>query len=117
LYTALLSFKEDIRNKSLTIVALPETQETSDLPCDTGNPVHDLVQEFEGRPVDLSLLDATWGEKRSRWAPTATAIEARAKTAREWLMARPEKEIVLITHGKSPKVVVLPHSLRGLSQI
>jgi broad specificity phosphatase PhoE len=101
LYTALLSFASTIKNKNLTVVALPETQETSALPCDTGNPVQDLKQEFEDRPVDLSLLDETWGQKRARWAPTAEAIEARAKAARQWLMSRPEKEIVLVTHGMS----------------
>lgn len=34
-----------------------------------------------------------------RWAPNAKAIENRARDAREWLMNRPEKEIVVVTHG------------------
>jgi broad specificity phosphatase PhoE len=117
LYTALLSFEDDIKNKNITVVALPDTQETSDLPCDTGVPVQDLAHEFEGQPVDLSLLDETWGQKQSRWAPTAKAIEARAKAARQWLMARGEKEVVLVTHGKSSDALIKHIALHELSQI
>lgn len=40
-----------------------------------------------------------WNTKTGRWAPTAEAIEIRAREARQWLKSRPEKEIVLVTHG------------------
>lgn len=101
MYTALISFEDTIKRKNLTVVALPETQETSDLPCDTGSSPEDLASEFASKPADLSLVGEGWNNKRGRWAPTAQAIEDRAKATREWLMARPEKEIVLVTHGKS----------------
>jgi len=35
------------RSKPLRLAALPEAQETSDLPCDAGLPVADLVAEFD----------------------------------------------------------------------
>lgn len=34
-----------------------------------------------------------------KWAPTSEAINKRARELRRWLKARPEKEIVLVTHG------------------
>jgi broad specificity phosphatase PhoE len=34
-----------------------------------------------------------------KWAPTAAALKNRALEARRWLKSRPEKEIVLVTHG------------------
>ncbi|KXL44553.1 hypothetical protein M433DRAFT_154956 [Acidomyces richmondensis BFW] len=100
MYTALLTFASDLSaNKNLHVIALPELQETSDLPCDTGSAVEDLQSEFAGKPVDLSLVKAGWNSKRMKWAPTQPAIEARAREARVWLANRPEKEIAVVTHG------------------
>ena len=50
-------------------------------------------------PVDLSLVEKGWEIKEGRWAPTGEAIEKRAREARQWLRARPEKEIALVAHG------------------
>lgn len=102
IYTALLSFEDAIQKKKLEVLALPELQETSDLPCDTGSSLEQLAKEFEGKPVDLQFVKPGWDCKRMRWAPTAKAIEARARDARQWLMSRPEKNIVVVTHGRSP---------------
>lgn len=83
----------------MTVIALPEAQETADVPCDTGSDVGPLKHEMEGKPVDLSRVMEGWNSKTGRWAPTAGALEKRAREARQWLKARPEKEIVLVTHG------------------
>ncbi|KAK5679957.1 hypothetical protein LTS10_007905 [Elasticomyces elasticus] len=99
LYTTLQSFGQDLDKKGLKVLAIPELQETSNLPCDTGSTPDELAKEFNGKPVDLSRVTPDWNSKQGRWAPTAQAIEARVKDARLWLMARPEKEIVLVTHG------------------
>lgn len=102
-YTALLSFAPVIEAKKLKVIVLPELQETSDLPCDTGSSVGEIEREFKGKPVDTSLLhleaNKSWNDKRGRWAPAAAAIDARASDAREWLNRRPEKHIVAVTHG------------------
>lgn len=37
--------------------------------------------------------------QQDKWAPETKAIKDRAREARRWLKARPEKEIVLVTHG------------------
>ena len=99
-YTALIAFGQDLQSKGLKVVALPELQETSDLPCDTGSSPEELAREFEGKPVDLGLVTPGWNSKQGKFAPTSKAIEGRARDARRWLMERPEKEIVVVFHGK-----------------
>jgi broad specificity phosphatase PhoE len=102
-YTALHSFAPAIKDKHLKVFALPELQETSDLPCDTGSKVSDLEAEFKGQPVDLNYMYTppakAWNTKLGKWSATASAIDDRARIAREWLYNRPEKEIVVVTHG------------------
>lgn len=99
LYTALQSFEKVIKEKKLTIIALPELQETSTLPCDTGSSPAKLAEEFKDQPVDLSLLEDGWYSKKGKWASTTSKITARAHTARLWLRNRPEKNIAVVTHG------------------
>ena len=98
IYTTLYSFTPEIE-RGVPIIALPEFQETADVPCDTGTDLAVLQGEMKGKPVDLSPLSEGWNNKAGRWAPTATALEKRAREARQWLKARPEKEIVVVTHG------------------
>lgn len=97
--TALLSFEHDIKTKGLKVIGLPELQETSDLPCDTGSSPEELKKEFHGKPVDLHLVKHGWDSKQGKFAPSTDAIKARARDARKWLMSRPEKNIVVVTHG------------------
>ncbi|KAF3484348.1 uncharacterized protein GIQ15_03672 [Arthroderma uncinatum] len=102
IYTALHSFEDIIREKELKIIALPEIQETSDVPCDTGSDLADLKQEVEekGLPVDLSLVPEDWNDKtKEKWSANAKSVTARAREARGWLKARPEKHIAMVSHG------------------
>ncbi|PGH19262.1 hypothetical protein AJ80_04128 [Polytolypa hystricis UAMH7299] len=101
IYTALLAFEKPIREKGLKIIALPEIQETSDVPCDIGSDLEDLAREVEekGLPVDLSLVVKGWNSKAGKFAPNAEALTGRAREARQWFKARPEKEIVMVSHG------------------
>ncbi|KAK4692386.1 hypothetical protein P7C71_g4807, partial [Lecanoromycetidae sp. Uapishka_2] len=98
LYTTLYSFPSEIE-KGIPVIALPEAQETADVPCDTGSDVDILKKEMKGKPVDLSRVHEGWNSKTGRWAPTADKLEERARETRRWLKARKEKEIVLVTHG------------------
>ena len=98
LYTAIHSFGPVIE-KGIKVVALPEVQETSSLPCDTGSDLVILRKEFADKPVDLSLVKKGWNSKKGKWAPTAPAIAERAREARKWLRNRSEEEIVVVTHG------------------
>ncbi|KAL1960115.1 hypothetical protein VTO42DRAFT_287 [Malbranchea cinnamomea] len=102
LYTALLAFEKPIREKGLKVIALPDLQETSDVPCDLGSDLAALETEVREKdlPVDLSLVTEGWNDKsKGRYAPTTPAIAARAREARRWLKARPEKNIVVVSHG------------------
>ena len=98
IYTTLLSFEPGVK-RGLKVIALPELQETSDLPCDTGSDLATLHKEFHDQPVDLSLVHTGWNSKTGKWAPDAEAIATRCREARQWLKSRPEKEIVVVTHG------------------
>ena len=81
------------------MICIPELQETSDEPCDTGSEVDALQKEFDGKPVDFSLVNEGWNSNKGKFSPDAKVVEARAQEVREWLKARPEKEIVVVTHG------------------
>ena len=49
----------------MKLIALPDVQETSDVPCDTGSDPGVLEKEFveKGLPVDLELLEDGWNNK------------------------------------------------------
>ena len=83
----------------MKIIALPEVQEVSGLPCDTGSNILTLRKEFRNVSLDFQFVDEGWTSKRGKWASDAEAVDKRAKAARQWLKARPEKEIVVVTHG------------------
>lgn len=114
IYTCLQSFgpaqgdDDDFqRTALLPVLALPEIQEVSDNPCDTGSEVSRLEDEFRGT-VDFSRVPAGWNEKKSAdspWEPTLEKLEARAKKARlalRELAASSGKEdvhIAAVSHG------------------
>ncbi|CAI7606232.1 unnamed protein product [Penicillium manginii] len=97
--TALLAFASQVRDGGLQVVAWPDVQEASDLVCDTGSDLRDIEQQFNQSPVDFSLVAPGWHIKQGKWAPIAERLLERAQLAREWLMQRPEKEIVVVSHG------------------
>jgi len=105
IYTCLLTFADEVE-QGLVVVALPEIQETSGLPCDTGSDASKLREEFgEAGKVDLSLVKDGWNNKKGRWAAEASAVEKRAKDARLWLRDMASKSdteevhIAVVTHG------------------
>lgn len=38
-------------------------------------------------------------QTQSKWAPNTPAIAGRAREARQWLKSRPEKAVVVVSHG------------------
>ncbi|CAG8978019.1 hypothetical protein HYALB_00000689 [Hymenoscyphus albidus] len=108
LYTCLLSFPAAV-SAGKKVLALPELQETSSLPCDTGSAPSILAAEFgPSGTVDLSLVHEGWNTNTGRWLPSASAIEARAREARIFLrklgqegVAKTgvDQHVVVVTHG------------------
>jgi hypothetical protein len=69
IYTALESFQPVFdAHPGMKLIALPDVQETSDVPCDTGSEREALRQEFAsaGVPVDLDLVHDGWNNKVGR---------------------------------------------------
>jgi len=112
--TAYLSFEPAFKNGKCkpTIIALPDAQETSDFPCDTGSDVAVLRKrcEEEKWPVDLSRMSGDWNIKTldSRYSPAGDAIKIRANAARQQIRellkglvdaGDADAQIMLVTHG------------------
>ena len=98
LFTTLLAFKPEIE-RGLKVIALPELQEIADVPCDTGSDLEILKKAMEGKPVDLSHVPDGWNSKKGEWAASVDMINNRASKFRRWLKGRPEKNIIVVTHG------------------
>lgn len=107
LRTCLLSFSPEVE-AGKKVVALPEVQELSTLPCDIGSEPEVLAKDFDPSQVDLSLVKKGWNDKSrgSPWEPTIKSLEARAQKSRLWLrdLAAQSKDaeevhIVVVSHG------------------
>lgn len=98
LHTALVAFggKSDKSNK---IIALPTAQETSNAPCDTGHDIDVLEKLFPGTKIDYRYLGQDWNSKTGPWSQDDSAVKERATSLRDFLAGRPEREVVLVTHG------------------
>lgn len=115
LHTAFLTFSPALtsnRKCPPQILALPDTQETSDDLCDIGSDPSVLcsIVAENNWPVDLSLIKDGWNVKtlESRYSPHSTAIKARARDARVFLRQKIRElvrdgdidaQIILVTHG------------------
>lgn len=100
IYTTLLGWKPAIDRLGLAnLVILPEAQECSDFPCDTGSDKQVLEQEPDFRGLNLSRLMPDWTSKKGFWAPDDASLANRARFLRHFLRDRPEKDIVLVCHG------------------
>lgn len=100
LQTASLMFGEALKTNtkcSPLILALPDTQETSDDLCDVGSDPEVLRRIVADNkwPVDLAHIHDGWNNKtlQSRYSPHSSAIAARARDAR-LLLRRKIRELV-----------------------
>lgn len=100
-----------VKIDGVTMVLDPDLQEISDLPCNTGSPVDDLLVEFPELEPQLRGLPANWFEKTGRLDPGSQAVAARKARILEslWTTAEqlraatdPEKkkrtDIIVMTH-------------------
>ncbi|KXL44839.1 hypothetical protein M433DRAFT_58341 [Acidomyces richmondensis BFW] len=96
LQTCALSFEPAV-NRGLQIVALPMAEEASDAPCDTGSEVEVLKREFP--QVDFDHLSHGWFVHEGEYAIDPASLNLRAAKLRRFIRDRPEREIVLVSHG------------------
>jgi len=86
------------------LVLLPELQETSALPCDTGSDV-EVVRVFleelglGGKVEGLERLDKDWNSKEGKWGSESEELKERAAWVRRWLAEREEGHVVCVSHG------------------
>jgi broad specificity phosphatase PhoE len=114
LKTAYLAFKPSLENGHCIpeILALPDTQETSDTPVNKGSDPADLRRECDeaGWKVNLSLVQEGWNDKNwyGRFGQSIKAIKARARDARRTISERVAEmqkqgedspQVVLVSHG------------------
>ncbi|KAF3920606.1 hypothetical protein ABW21_db0202711 [Orbilia brochopaga] len=94
--TGFLVFGKEIREGTKYLI-LPEVQETSANPCDTGRPTNDLKRLFPR--LDFSECDRTnWLVKKHGFY-TRENLALRAAFVRKWLYEREEKVIAVVTHS------------------
>jgi broad specificity phosphatase PhoE len=104
--TAVIAFGDHVRAKKIQLIALPELQELSAKPCDTGSSLAELLTEFREEPLDLSLVPHDWESKDRLWSPTEVRTLARMARARAWLRDRPEDNIVVLGHAHCLQLLV-----------
>ncbi|CAK1366782.1 unnamed protein product [Cercospora beticola] len=95
--TCQLSFAPAVE-RGLIIVCLPHAEEVSDAPSDTGSPIETLQAEFS-QGVDFDHLKHGWFEHKGEFSVEPKTVKVRATKLRQWIKARPEKEIALVSHG------------------
>ncbi|TVY55549.1 putative phosphatase SPAC5H10.03 [Lachnellula cervina] len=108
--TAVLGLRGVLQRKEVPFLLVPQAQEISDKPCDTGTDAADLkgalaeiFEEeeygFDAGRIDFSLLEEGWNSKKGEYEASLEAVQKRAAALRCWLWKRPEENIALVTHG------------------
>ncbi|KAK6529869.1 hypothetical protein TWF281_009025 [Arthrobotrys megalospora] len=97
LETAFLVFGKEFREGKVPFVVLPEIQETSPNPCDTGSSVESLKAGFPS--LDFSNCERHDWLTKTHGFYTRDNLGVRATCARKWLFERPEKVIAVVTHS------------------
>ncbi|KAI1159105.1 histidine phosphatase superfamily [Nemania serpens] len=106
IHTAYIGFSGAISNDLPHVVLLPELQENSARPGDTGSPLSTLIDEFGFRIDTSELRSETWYHKGpgTPYFPSLAKIEERARVARVWIRNRARElndgdRLVVVTHG------------------
>ncbi|KAF2130539.1 phosphoglycerate mutase family protein-like protein [Dothidotthia symphoricarpi CBS 119687] len=110
--TAALCFGPTLARAEVPFILLPSLQEVTDKGCDTGlaDSAADFPQilaglflegelEFDLDKIDASAVSKGWNGKKGYWAYEKQTILKRAQDLRNWLLQRPEEQILLVTHG------------------
>ncbi|KAH9927870.1 histidine phosphatase superfamily [Amylocystis lapponica] len=93
------SLKKRLEAEGKPVIALPQLQECNNVPCDIGSPREVLEANPEYAGIEFSQLTPDWTSKSGFYAPDAASLKARARWNRNWLRARPERDIVVVAHA------------------
>jgi len=85
--------------KGMRALAVPDAQEVSADPCGRGSHPDKIEEEFPDR-VDFHLVKEGWNSKDGKWEVNNESLEKRTRALRQFIRARPEKEIALVCHGE-----------------
>jgi broad specificity phosphatase PhoE len=99
LNTAIHAFSNHLSTTKTEVIALPELQELSQWPCDTGSSLASLLTEYRDKPVNFEKVTINWDSKDGYFAPTERRTLQRIRNTRQWLYEREEQNIVIIGHG------------------
>ncbi|TLD32555.1 putative phosphatase SPAC5H10.03 [Venturia nashicola] len=106
LNTALHAFGHHLSAANSQILALPELQELSQWPCDTGSSLPSLLTEFRDHPVDFEKVTFDWDSKDGYFSPSERRTLERMKNTRQWLYEQEAQNIVCIGHGHCLQLLV-----------
>jgi broad specificity phosphatase PhoE len=98
--TCKLSFKPAV-DRGQKILLMPLAQESSDTQMDTGSEVS-VIREAFGDLVDTHRIEEIhphWYKNVGKFGPGPEQQIERARMLRSFIRNRPEKNIVLVTHG------------------
>lgn len=96
--TALLVLQPEFE-RGMVALAVPDAQEVSADPCGRGSDPDKIEAEFPSR-VDFRRVKDNWNSKEGRWEVKNETLEQRTRELRQFIRARPEKEIALVCHGE-----------------
>lgn len=96
--TALLVLEPEFK-RGMVALAMPDAQEVSADPCGRGSDPDTLEAEYPKR-VDFRHVKDSWNTKEGRWEVKNETLEKRTRELRQFIRARPEKEIALVCHGE-----------------
>ncbi|KAJ5090813.1 hypothetical protein N7532_009497 [Penicillium argentinense] len=108
--TAAYAFAPELDARNVSFILTPNAQEISGMNCDIGHKVdfiretaprliHEAAPSWKVENLDTTLVKEDWNSKKGIYAPTLTSVRRRAAELRKWIWSRPEKDIVLVTHG------------------
>ncbi|KAK6435016.1 hypothetical protein LTR95_008799 [Oleoguttula sp. CCFEE 5521] len=98
--TCRLAFKPVV-DRGQQILLMPLAQESSRTQMDTGSTIGQIEEAF-GDLVDIhraAEVHPHWTKNVGRFGPDAEAQIGRARELRQFIRARPEKHVVLVSHG------------------
>ncbi|WVR06820.1 hypothetical protein IAU60_003856 [Kwoniella sp. DSM 27419] len=102
--------KARLESQGKPVILLDILQEANGHPCDTPTyPIEDLKASNDGifSSLDFSTLSPDYASNKGIFDPER--VEERARQARLWLRARPEKEIVVVAHGDILRCLATGH--------